>query len=395
MNARLVAALIFVATLVTRVPFATQHLYAWDSTLYARALEHGFHVTADPSTESPHPPGYIWYVALAALVRVAVRDSNAALVIVSIVASALAGAAFYLIARRLAHPSVALVGALACVFSPVVWMYSEVAYPYTVLTLLSLVLGWWLVQGGRPIAASAALGILLGFRQDLLLILGLLWLWRIASLGLGRAALAAGALLAASLTWAVPTIALSGGPGEYWRALTEQSAMVVAGSVPAAGASALAYFLVLMGEPLVWGLLPFGLALVIDGAWLAVRAARGRAVAPPRGLALAFLLWTAPAMAFYVLIHIGEWGYVLSVIPPLLLAAVTRADRAVTRLRSPLWPALAAAAVLIPASAFLFADMRFSAERLRERERELSGVVLVMPWLHERGTPVPARTMDR
>src|SRR5439155_10275511 len=80
MSPRLVAAAIFVVTVVTRVPFATAHLYAWDSTLYARALEHGFRVTADPATESPHPPGYIWYVAVAALVRLAVHDSNAALV---------------------------------------------------------------------------------------------------------------------------------------------------------------------------------------------------------------------------------------------------------------------------------------------------------------------------
>ena len=81
MSVRLVALMIFVVTVLTRMPFATAHLYAWDSTLYARALEQGFHVTADPATESPHPPGYIWYVAVAALVRLAVRDSNAALVI--------------------------------------------------------------------------------------------------------------------------------------------------------------------------------------------------------------------------------------------------------------------------------------------------------------------------
>jgi hypothetical protein len=394
MSARVVAALIFAGTIVTRVPFATTHLYAWDSTLYARALEQGFHVTADPSTESPHPPGYIWYVAAAALVRLVVRDSNAALVIVSIVASALAGAAFYLIARRLVRERVALTAALAFVLSPVVWMYSEVAYPYTVLALLSLTLGWWLVDGRRPIAFSAVLGVLLGFRQDLLLILGLLWLWRIAGLGLRRAALAAGALLAASLTWAIPTVALSGGPGDYLRALTEQSAMVAAGSAPAAGTSAIAYFLVLAGEPLVWGLLPLGLILVADGAWLAVRAARGRASAPPRGLALALVLWTAPAMAFYVLVHIGEWGYVLSVIPPLLLAAATRADRAVARVRSAAWPALAAVVVLVPALAFLFVEMRFSAERLRQRERELSSIVLVHPSAEWADAAPRSRTID-
>ena len=395
MSPRAIAALIFAGTIATRVPFATAHLYAWDSTLYARALEHGFHVTADPATESPHPPGYIWYVGLAALVRAVVHDSNAALVIVSIIASALAGAAFYLIARRLAREGIAITAALAFVLSPVVWMYSEVAYPYTVLALLSLVLGWWLVDGRRPLLQSATFGLMLGFRQDLLLILGVLWLWRIARLGARRAALAVGVLGAASLTWAIPTVVLSGGPAEYARALTEQSAMVVAGSVPTSGASALAVFLVLMGEPLIWGLFPLGLLLVADGAWLLVRIARGRVVGLPRGLALAFLLWTAPAMAFYVLVHIGEWGYVLSVIPPVLLAAATRADRAVARVPSATWPALAAAVVLVPALTFLFVEMRFSAERLRQREHELSALVLVHSPAERADAVVWSRTIDR
>src|SRR5262249_26881670 len=133
MSPRLVAALIFVATVATRVPFATAHLYAWDSTLYARALEHGFHVTADPATASPHPPWYIWVVAVAALVRYVLGDSNAALVTVSILASALAAAAFYLIARRSVREPVAITGAGAFALSPVIWFYGEVAYPYTVL----------------------------------------------------------------------------------------------------------------------------------------------------------------------------------------------------------------------------------------------------------------------
>jgi hypothetical protein len=379
MSPRIVATLIFAGTVLTRVPFATTHLYAWDSTLYARALEHGFHVTADPATESPHPPGYIWYVAVAALVRLGVRDSNAALVIVSIVASALAGAAFYLIARRIVRESVAITAALAFVLSPVVWLYSEVAYPYTVLTLLSLTLGWWLTSGTRPIAASAALGLLMGFRQDLLLILGALWLWRILGLGARRGLLAAGALAAAALVWAVPVVALSGGPFEYARALSEQSAMVTGGSVAAAGAGAFTFFLVLMGEPIVWGLFPLGLVLLADGLWLARRALRGEATWPPRGLALAFVLWVAPAVAFYVLVHIGEWGYVLSILPPLALASATRVDHAVSRVPTRAWAVAAAAAILIPAAAFLFADMRFSTERLRERERELSGLTIVSP----------------
>ncbi len=393
MNPRFVALLIVAGTVATRVPFATAHLYAWDSTLYARALEHGFHVTADATMQSPHPPGYIWYVAVAAAVRLLARDSNAALVIVSVAASALAGASFYLIARRLVRESVAIVATGAFVLSPVMWLYSEVAYPYTVLALLSLVLGWWLVDGRRPIAASLALGILTGFRQDLLLVLGPLWLWRVAPLGGRRAALSLAALAGGALSWAVPTIALSGGLAEYVRALMDQSGMITSGALGATGA-ALPVNAVLLAEALFWGALPFALVLVADGGWHLVRLVRGASPTRPRGIALAFVLWTGPAVAFYLLVHIGEWGYVLAVLPPLTLAAAMRADRAVARIPSRVWPALGLIAVLVPALVFVFGGIRFSAARLRDRDAELSSRSLVVaPEARAAGEPSAPPTM--
>ena len=383
MSARAVAALVFLGTLATRVPFATSHLYAWDSSLYARALEHGFRVTADPATESPHPPGYIFYVALAALARLVTNDSNAALVAVSILASALAAAAFYLVARRIADPSVALVAAIAFALSPVVWLYSEVAYPYTVLALLSLVIGWWLVDGRRPLLASLALGIATGFRTDLLIVLGLLWLWRLAPLGARRVASAIALFALGALAWIVPTVALSGGPSAYWSALTEQSATVTGGSLPLSGAAVLSFNFVLVGEGLFWGLCPFGLIIVADGAWLLFRRAAGR----PRGMAFALVLWILPALLFYLFIHIGEWGYVLSILPPLFLAATLRTEAARPRIGARAWAVLAVVSILLPAALFIGGGTRFSAERLRQRDRELSSSIV-------RVEPEHRHTMD-
>lgn len=367
-----VAAGVFLASVAMRVPFVTAHLYAWDSTLYARALEHGFHVTSDPATESPHPPGYIWYVATAAAARMVVRDSNAALVLVSVVAGSAAAAVLYLAARRLVRGRVALVAALAFSASPVTWMYSEVAYPYTVLALLSLVLGWWLVDGRRPVTLSLALGALAGFRQDLLLVLGPLWLWRLAPLGPRAIVPGLAALAAGSLTWAAPTVLLSGGPAGYLDALVVQSGRVGGGS-PLAGIDHLGFNLALVGEGLLWGLLPMGLILVADAARAALRLARGEArLARPGPVATGLVLWTAPALLFYLLVHIGEWGYLLAVLPPLVLAAAVRADRAVARAPGRAWIALGALAVIVPALVFVLAPVRFSAERLRDRDHELS-----------------------
>lgn len=365
------AAALLIGSIAVRVPFATTHLYAPDSTLYARALEQGFYVTADPATERPHPPGYIWYVAVAAGVRAVVHDSNAALVIVSVGAGAAAAAALYLIARHVVSHPVALVAGAAFSVAPVPWMYSEVAYPYTVLALLSLLLGWWLIDGRLPIVSSLALGVLAGFRQDLLLVLGPLWLWRMRSLGLPGLANAAGALVAGALTWLLPTMALSGGPVAYLAALGDQGARVGA-STPLA-ADTFTFNAALTVEGLLWGVGPLGAILVADGAWTLYRWARGgpRALRPGR-VATGLAIWTLPAIAVYLFGHIGEWGYVLSVVPPLVLASAIRADRAARRLPRRARIPLGALVVILPALIFLFAPIRFSAARLHEREIELS-----------------------
>ena len=89
MSDRMIASALAALVLVSRVPFASQTLWAWDSVLYARALEQGFHVGVDLADQRPHPPGYVFYVGIAAAFRLVTRDSNAALVIVSVLASAL------------------------------------------------------------------------------------------------------------------------------------------------------------------------------------------------------------------------------------------------------------------------------------------------------------------
>ena len=101
--------------------------------------------------------------------------------LVSIVASALAAAALFLLLRRWTSPGVAVIAAVAFAADPLVWHYSEIAYPYTVLGLGSIAVAsaclWARGHGQRraPIA-SAALGIAAGFRQDLLVLMLPIWI---------------------------------------------------------------------------------------------------------------------------------------------------------------------------------------------------------------------------
>jgi hypothetical protein len=385
MSDRAVAAVLAALVLVTRLPFAAQTLWAWDSVLYSRALEQGFHVGADLADQRPHPPGYLFYLALAAVFRFITRDSNAALVVVSVLASALTAAAVYLLCRRYADRALSLVITLGAVSAPLVWTYGEVAMPYALLALLSVVFATSL-RGARTrpwpaaLIASAGLGLAAGFRQDVLLLLGPLWLWMLASRSWRERALCIAAAGIAALAWFGPSATLSDGPAAYLATLGAQAARVSELS-PAAGGDALLRNTLLTVYALWWGLL--GFALLLATALLASLFARRRL----SGDAAFFALWLIPAALVYVTIHIGDPGYLMSVLPGLyvacaaLLAPVAaRAPRAVI--------AFAALLVALNVGVFLFSGAPFSAGAIARHDRALVQRVVFV-----RGAFPPATTV--
>ena len=89
------AGVVFLIALLVRLPFGSEYLWAWDSVLYARALE-----DFDVSAGRPHPPGYLFYVLSARVAAFLTGDANAGLVLVSIVAGAATFAVGGLVALR-------------------------------------------------------------------------------------------------------------------------------------------------------------------------------------------------------------------------------------------------------------------------------------------------------
>lgn len=385
MKGRLVVALaILLVVAATRLPFLTSSLWAWDSVLYARALERGFHVDFALSEQRPQPPGYLFYVASAALVRLVTGDSNTALVLVSVAGSALCAALIFLVARRFSRTGLALLAAAGFAANPVAWTYAEVAYPYALLGALSVGVAGLFAAVREPngrfahvrgvLFASAALGVAAGFRQDLLLLLGPLWLWLVAPQSWrvrGAAALAVGASM---LTWLVPTVVLSDGPGAYLTALMRQTESVGSSySVAAQGPDALAHNLAFTAAALGWGLLPFAVILAALGIGpLLMRRARG---GPPGGAFFPF--WILPAVLFYVTVHIGEWGYVLSILPGLYVLVAALLERPVAAMSTvrPGWKVAGALVALAPALVFLLGTDRFSAYALDRHNRAVAARV--------------------
>lgn len=371
----LIATLLGVGTALSRLPFVANRLWEWDSVLYARALEHGFHVDDVLPGSRPHPPGYIFYVASAAVAKALGFDSDHALVAVSVVASGVAVAALYVLCRRFGSRWLAVLLTLSFAASPLVWLHGDVAMPYILLATLTtvLVLAFRLARGGparRVVGASLLFGSLAGFRQDLILFLLPLWLWMLVPASLRTRLVALGAMSAGCLLWFVPSAYLSDGPGQYVLRSIRQLAGV-------SGTSAnlersIAVNAVLVGYSLAWALLILLVVLLVVGLARALAAVRG----PRRtagGDGLFFGLWLVPPLLFYLFVHIGEWGFVLSLVPGLyvMLAWILEplAGRASRALRAGGAAVIGANAL---AGALLFtagADPVFSAASLAAHDR--------------------------
>jgi 4-amino-4-deoxy-L-arabinose transferase-like glycosyltransferase len=381
---RAIAAGLAIFVVATRLPFVAHALWEWDSVLYARALEQGFHVSADIADQRPHPPGYVFYVAAAALFRSISGNSNTALVAIAVIASAGATVAVYLVARRFARAELAAFAALAFAVDPLVWAHGDIALPYIVLALGScgLALAFWDARRGsarRALAASVAFGLAAGFRQDLLLLLGPLWLWTMASGGPRRVAIGAIAVAVACLAWLVPSAILSGGFGEYVGAVLSQSAAITGESVVGTSdGNVLWYDLRFTILALAWGL--FALGLVLLGLALApalhwARRPRRPRVGPTGAF---FLLWLLPGLVIYLAWIIGDWGYVLSILPGLYVLCAALLERALGSARGIAliaWRAFAVALLAATALFFVATDARWSAGGLADHDRSVAGRV--------------------
>lgn len=315
----LIAAALFLATLLSRIPFRTGLFYAWDSVLYARAIE-DFNVTLD----QPQPPGHIFYVGLVWFVDRLTGDANAAMVWISVFASAAAVVALFWLGREMFGRATGLLAAAFLATSLSFWAHGEVAYPYTLLAFLTtavaaLIYRAWQGRSGYVLPSTLAFGLAAGFRQDLLFFMLPLWLGSLAGKSWRLKAGAAALLVTMTAAWYVPSALLSGGFTAYREASSRQSDYLMqTASVFGKGAEALSYNLSHLGRFLLYALA----GATVLAVYFLVKLALGRARLSPGDRRLIFLLvWIAPSALFYIFMHIGEFGYVFTILPAMLLVA--------------------------------------------------------------------------
>lgn len=302
----------------TRLPFRTTMLYNWDSANFAQALDH-----FDVTRHFPHPPGYFFYVAAAKLLRVLVPDANASLVVLGILFSALAVAALYFLGKTIFDRPTGIVTALLLTFSVTYWSLGTVALPYVTLAFFSTAMAYLAYRSafaGRdhtvPLSIVYAVGG--GFRPDLLLFLGPLWVLGMARRPLRKIALGFFLVLGGFLLWYVPTVWLSGGVEGYHSTLLAylQIDVVQKYSSTHRGPAAL---LVNVRDTLsyIFYALYFAAVPALAGAVHLLRRARSI----DWRFAGFVVCWIVPMALFYVFIHVGDPGYVFTIIPALLLLA--------------------------------------------------------------------------
>jgi hypothetical protein len=179
----------------------------------------------------------------------------------------------------------------------------------------------WALREGRLSTlwvSALVLGLAGGVRQSILIVLLPLWLqaawagfrrWRPL---LGALALLAGTVLA----WLVPMVRLTGGVERYVEAGVELYGSTVRATTILDPSGRWQDNVVGVGEGLIVGL---GLFLPLV-CWTIGRALyRGRGRLGPR--ASLFVLWAAPPLLVYALVHLGQPGYLLTVLPVLAILA--------------------------------------------------------------------------
>ena len=365
---------LFGFALLTRLPFATTNLYAPDSVLYARGM-----ALFDPFDQRPQPPGYLWYVLTLRAIDLVTHDPNRAMTIVSALAGAATVALVYLLAARLYDERTAKVAALFVLTAVTFWAYGGVAYPYTLLaalTTLCALLFWRAIdpalpsraqRGRRLVIASVAWGIAIGFRSDLAIFLAPVWLVAATRATILSAAISAGAVAGLVALWVFASAAADGGLARFVEAVQIQSRFVderysVFGNGPIAiyrNAYELGRFL---GRGLYF-LIPLIAVTVIS-------AEARRVELRDRQRAVFIALWLLTPLAFYLFIHVGEYGYIFSLLPGLAILAARGAIALAKGMRMPRtfkWVVMAV--VLGNAAIYLLSDTPISARDVARHDR--------------------------
>lgn len=163
-------------TLITPVPLLSETTAVdHDSAHFALALEH-----FDVLRKQPHAPGYLLFLAPAAVLHQLGAPPLTAVVWTSVGFSMLAVVVVWRLGRALFGPMAGILAAVLLASSPMFWSRGELGLSYTAEAAGQAIVGfalWRALAGSAAVfgGASLALGLSAGIRQDILLFAAPLW----------------------------------------------------------------------------------------------------------------------------------------------------------------------------------------------------------------------------
>lgn len=319
-NSKWLALALFVLTVITRIPFASQYLYHWDSVNMAFGMQH-----FNPADGAPHFPGYIAYIAIADLLNAVIGNPHASLVIISILSTGLAVVSLFYLGRAMFNPTIGMIAAVLLMTSPLVWFYSEIALPHTMdlfAVTLSALLLYKIMQGDLTLLWPTAifLAFVGGFRYVTLVFLIPLIVFSGYRIGLKRIVGVGVVVALLTVIWVIPTLNATGGLQNYLTASRAFSAAFFTSTSLLSGGGAFALKRNVIEKLIPYTAYAWGLAALpvlyfvpqIPGRWR--QWVRDRRV-------WFLLLWMLPSIGFYVVIHMGQQGYVFNFLPVCMLVS--------------------------------------------------------------------------
>jgi len=207
------------ATLVARLATRATGPTDWDSAQYVAAVSR-----FDVNHGRPQPPGYWLYVVTGRLVHASGLGTVESLVLVSALASALAAGLVVVAGRDLGGRWVGLAAGAVVATSPFAWFSGSIVSTYSfdlAVAPLLIILAWRARPGSwHGPAALAALGLVTGFRQSVLVMFAPLALIAVAGSvrRVRHAVVAVVAGVVAVTAWFVPMVLAQPGGFALWSA---------------------------------------------------------------------------------------------------------------------------------------------------------------------------------
>lgn len=367
--------ILFVITVLSRIPFVSKYLYHTDSGHFVLGMKH-----YDVMLHQPHPPGYFLYVMLGRLFNLFVSDANTALVLLSILFSGFTVTVIYTLGKEVFDNKTGVLAALLALSSPNFWFNGEIALTYSMEAFFSALIGllcWRISQGKKNSIwlAMAVLALAGGFRQNTPFFLIPMWLYAVRKERLSRIIASLIIFALVSLSWFLPMLLMTGGVDYYLDAFRELwSFNTGRNTALQKGWPAIRLY----GE-VVYVFIFYTLAAALPVLLLAfyslLRNRQASVIANQKTLFLS--AWLVPSILFYLLVFISPVnpGYLLIVLPPLILISA----KAITYLSDEIQAIhgkyylyhLACIVLFLNTSIFLFSNLPVSRNEIVKHDRNL------------------------